>query len=132
MDNPLIARLDVRRGQTRAVVEQHVRSQFEGIDLPVGRDLPRLRQIADHLRITGRIEFEKRRIMWRYRMQERERGIAVAIVVPGLDRRGKLQHAAARRHALSAGRLDGENGRSEDGNAGLAQVLNRNPSHCRR
>jgi hypothetical protein len=52
-----------------AVMKQDVRVQFERVGLAVGRHRPGLRQIADDLRVVGRIEFEQGRIMRRHRMQ---------------------------------------------------------------
>src|SRR5262249_28483937 len=106
--NPLIARFDIGRGQTRAVVEQYIGAQLERIGLPVGRDFPRLRQIADHLWVIGRVELEERRIMRRYRMQKREGRVAMTIVVTGFDRRGKFQDAAAFRDNLCKRRFASE------------------------
>ena len=58
MDDALIARLDIGRGQLRAVMKQHIGAQLERVGLPVRRDVPGLRQIADDLRVIGGIEFE--------------------------------------------------------------------------
>ncbi len=95
MDNALIACVHIGRGQSPPVVKQNVRAQFEGVGLAIGRHIPGLCQIADDLRVVGRIEFEQRRIMRRYRVQKREGGVAVAIVIAGLDRRREFQRAAA-------------------------------------
>ena len=117
MHNALVARLDIGRGQTRAVVEQHVRSQLERISLPVWRGFPGLRQVADDLRIIAGIKFEKRRIMRRNRVQKRKRGVAVTVVISRLHRRGKFQHTATLRRDLRARRLWDEYSRSKSNSA---------------
>src|ERR1043166_3746994 len=95
----------------------HVRSQLERISLPVGRDLPGLRQIADDLRVIGGLEFEKRRIMRGHRVQKGKRGVAVAVVIAGLHRRGKFQHTAALWRDLRTRRLRDEHSRSKKDSA---------------
>ena len=76
-------------------MEQHVWAQFEGVGLPVGRHAPGLRQVAQDLRVIGRVELQQGRIVRRHGMQEREGGVAVAVVIAGLDRHRKFESAAA-------------------------------------
>ena len=51
VDDALVARLHVGRGQLRAVVKEDVGPQLEGIGEPVGRHIPRFRQ--DRRRSAG-------------------------------------------------------------------------------
>src|SRR5215469_11719315 len=95
MDDALIARLDVRRRHLRAIVEENIRPQLEGVGETVGRDTPRFRQVSDDLRVIGRVEFEEGRVMRCDRVEEGEGNVAVAVVIAGLDENGELKGAAA-------------------------------------
>ncbi len=114
MDDALVARLDIRRGQFRSIVKEDIRAQLEGVSLPIGRHAPGLRQIANDLRIIGGIELQQGRIVRRHRMQKREGGVAVAIIIAGLDGNREFERAAAfRRDFSTAPRREGKN-RSEN------------------
>jgi hypothetical protein len=84
VDDTLIARLDVGRGQMAAVVEEHVGPQPEAVGKPIGRHGPAFRQIACHLRVVGTVEFEQGRIVRCDRVHKRKRDVGIAIVVAGL------------------------------------------------
>ena len=76
-------------------MEQDIGAQLEGIGQPIGRNGPRLGQIADDFRIIRRVEFEQGGIMRRDRVEKSERGVAVAVVIVGLDGDRELERAAA-------------------------------------
>ena len=59
VDDALVARLDIGRGQPRSVVKENIGPQLEGVGEPIRRHAPRLGQVADDLRIIGRVEFEQ-------------------------------------------------------------------------
>ena len=85
-------------------MKEDIGSQFEGISEPVGRHIPRFRQVADDLRVIRRVEFEERRVMRRDRVQEGERYVAMAIVIAGLDEHGEFEGAAALRRRFGGSR----------------------------
>ena len=68
-------------------------AQLEGIGQAIVRHRPRLGEIPLDLGIVGRIEFEKRRIMRTYRMDERKRGICVAVIIWRLGAHAELEFA---------------------------------------
>src|SRR6516165_12458088 len=90
----LVARLDVARRQSRAVVKQDIGPKFEAIGEPIGRNAPRLRQVADDPRIISGIEFEQGRVMRRDGVQESKGYVAVTIVIAGLDGDRELERSA--------------------------------------
>ena len=96
-------------------MEQHVRAQFEGERLPVGRDRPGLSQVADDLRVIGGVELQQGRIVRRHRMQEREGGVAMTVVIAGLHRHREFERAAAFRRVLGAGRWRQQQKRGHSG-----------------
>ena len=91
----LVACLDVGRGHRRAVVELDARLEPEGVGEAVGRYLPGFGQVALHLRIVRLVEFQERVVVRPHRVDEGERGGAVAIIVRRLGADGELEHSAA-------------------------------------
>ena len=65
-----------------------VAPELEGVGEAVGRDRPGLGEVAHDLGIVRGIELEQRRVVRPHRMEERERGLRVAVVVGrfGADR----------------------------------------------
>jgi hypothetical protein len=109
----LVARLDVHRTELRAVMEQDVRAQPEGVGELVGRDAPALGEVAFHLRIVCPVEFEQRRVVRRYRMEESEGDVGVAVIARRLGIDGEFKHAATLGRGALRGRLRRQNGECE-------------------
>jgi hypothetical protein len=99
---PVIARLHVRRCQVGAVVEFHARVELERVGHQVGRDLPRLREIALHLGELVEIEAQQGGIERGGEMQRRIGVAAMVVVVRRLGADGELQGSALLRR-LRAG-----------------------------
>src|SRR5215467_9528041 len=98
-------------------MEQHVLSQLERIGESVRRDVPTFREVAHHLWIVARVEFEEGGIVRDDRMNEDKREIGVAVIIRRLGIDGKRQYAApARMRLCSGGCVSSEHGgkRGED------------------
>ena len=87
-------------------MKQHVRPQLERISAAIGRHIPRFGQIADHLRVVGRVELEQGRVMRRDRVQDGKGNICVAIVVVRLDEDRKFERATALGAGFGGGARD--------------------------
>ena len=92
---PVVGRLDVGRGQRRAVVELDARLELERVGHQVGRDRPGLGEIALDLGELVEVEAQQRRIERRGEVQRRVGVAAVAVVVRRLGADRELQRAAA-------------------------------------
>ena len=97
VDDAIVARLHVGGGERRPVVKQHVAAQLEGVGSPVGRDAPGFSEVADDLRIIGRVEFEQCRVVRNNRMNEDEGEVGMTVVVRRLGIDCERQNAAALR-----------------------------------
>src|SRR6185312_9397376 len=113
MRDALVARLDIGRGELRAVMKQHVRTELEGIGELVGRNTPALGEVAFHLRIVGAVEFEQGRVVGRYRMEKSEGDVGVAVIARRLGIDGEFEHAATLWRRALRGRLRRQSGKGE-------------------
>ncbi len=91
----VIGCLHVRGGERRAVVEFHAWMQLEGIGHQVGRDGPRVGEVAFELGEFREIEAQQRRIERRREMQGRVGIAAMAVIVRGLRADRELERSAA-------------------------------------
>ena|SRR5438105_9229627 len=89
-------------------MKEDIGPQPESVGQPIWRYAPRLGQIADDLRIVGRVEFEQGRVMRCDGMQESKGYIAVAVVISGLDGDREFESAAAPRTRLRDSRTAGD------------------------
>src|SRR5690348_13593666 len=94
-------------------MEQDVGPQLEGVGELVGRDAPALGKVALHLRIVGAVEFEQGRVVRRYRMEEGERDVGVAVIARRLGIDGEFEHAATLGRGALGGRARRQNGEGE-------------------
>src|SRR5438105_10921650 len=104
VDDAIVARLDVGRGEGRPVVKQHIAAQLESVRPPVGRDAPGFSEVTHDLWIIRRIEFEQCRVVRNNRMDKYKREIGVTVVVRRFGVDCKHQSAAPLRDRLGAGR----------------------------
>ena len=93
----VVGRLDVFGRQRRSVVKLDALFELERVGQPVLGHGPRIRNVAHDLRILRGVELEQRRIMRAHWMDERERGLRVAIVVGRLGAHGEFEQAAGDR-----------------------------------
>ena len=91
---PVVGRSHVLRRHRRPVVELDVAPELERVGEAVGRDGPRLGEIADDLRIVRGVELEQRRVVRAHRMEEGERRLRVAVVVRRLGADREHERAA--------------------------------------
>ena len=94
-------------------MELDVAPELEGVGEAVGRDRPGLGEVAHDLRIVRGIELEQRRVVRPHRMEERERGLRVAVVVGrlGADREDERAAGLGRLRERVVRRRDSEHGR---------------------
>ena len=104
----LEGRLDVGRGQRRAVVELDAVVQRESVGEAVRGDRPALGQIADDLRVLGAVPPDQQRILRGHRMQQREGLGGVAVVRGGLGDGGETERTS------TFGRFRQPRGRGQD------------------
>ena len=93
----LVGRLDVLGGEGRAVMELDPLPQLEGVAQAVLGDRPRLGKVALERRVFRGVELEQRVVVRPHRMDERERGLRVAVVVGRLGAHRELEEPAGPR-----------------------------------
>jgi hypothetical protein len=123
IDDAVIARLDIGRRESRAVMKQHVGPQCERIDPPVRRHPPGFRQVALDVRIIRRVELQEGGVQGSDGVKEGKGGIGVTVVVGRLALDGELKRPASLRRRLRI-RVRGETGcrqsdRGDDQDDGL-------------
>ncbi len=92
--------LHVLGGERGAVVELHPFAQPERIGKAIFRNRPRLREIAFDGRILGRVELEQRVVVRANGVDERERGVRVAVVIRRLGPHRELEQPSTARRLL--------------------------------
>src|ERR1700719_2246355 len=81
-------------------MEQHVGTQLEGIGELVRRYGPRFCEVSLNLRVIGRVEFQKRRIVRRDWVQNGEGHVGMTVVVRRLRVHGEFESTAALRGSV--------------------------------
>lgn len=94
-------------------MEQHVLPQLERVGESVGRDAPAFGEVAHHLRIIGRVEFEQGGIVGDDRMNKDKREVGVTVVIGRLGIDSECQYAAPARTRLGSDRCMGDEHGSE-------------------
>ena len=112
-NDAVVAGLDVGGGERRAVVELDAGTDLEGVGHLVRRDGPALGQVGDDLGIVLAVELDEQRVVRGDRVDQRERGAAVAVVVGGLGHDTEAERAALLR-GLRGGYATPDHERSSD------------------